>query len=58
MASPLGAAGEDRVTIRPTVTRLRAQGVGAILDYAAEADVPTRDDVNVRQPLWFASLFA
>lgn len=32
-------AGEDEESIRPTVERLEKSGVGAILDYAAEADV-------------------
>jgi len=32
-------AGEDAETIKPTLARLRAAGVGGILDYAAEADV-------------------
>ncbi len=32
-------AGESEKTIQPAVDRLHAQGVGAILDYAAEADV-------------------
>ncbi len=37
-------AGEDEESIRPTVERLEKSGVGAILDYAAEADV--EDDQN------------
>lgn len=32
-------AGEDAVTIKPTLARLRSAGVGGILDYAAENDV-------------------
>jgi len=32
-------AGEDAVTIRPTIAKLREAGVGGILDYAAEADL-------------------
>ncbi len=40
--------GEDGESIRPTVNRLRSQGIGSILDYAAEQDVQTRDDINVR----------
>ena len=32
-------AGEDEDTIRPTIAWLRSAGVGAILDFAAEADV-------------------
>mmetsp|Transcript_37035 Transcript_37035/g.71429 ORF Transcript_37035/g.71429 Transcript_37035/m.71429 type:complete len:543 (+) Transcript_37035:20-1648(+) len=31
--------GEDLETIRPTIARLEAAGVGGILDYAAEADI-------------------
>jgi proline dehydrogenase len=41
-------AGEDAVSIQPTVKRLQEYGVGSILDYAAEADVAShakRDDV-------------
>ena len=33
-------AGEDAEAIKPTVRRLEAAGIGGILDYAAEADVP------------------
>lgn len=36
-------AGEDAESIRPRITALRAQGVGSILDYAAEADVVVAD---------------
>jgi proline dehydrogenase len=32
-------AGENAVDIKPVLSRLRSSGVGAILDYAAEADV-------------------
>ncbi len=32
-------AGEDEAGLEPTLARLRAAGVGAILDFAAEADV-------------------
>jgi hypothetical protein len=34
-------AGEDEATIQPTLARLAQAGVGSILDYAAESDVPT-----------------
>eukprot|EP00951_Prasinocladus_malaysianus_P023588 scaffold201175_cov46-Prasinocladus_malaysianus.AAC.1 len=32
-------AGEDANEVMPTMARLRASGVGSILDYAAEADL-------------------
>lgn len=32
-------AGENEITIKPTVQYLNANGVGAILDYAAESDI-------------------
>jgi hypothetical protein len=47
--------GEDGESIRPTVNRLRSQGIGSILDYAAEQDVQTRDDISVRG--WRAALW-
>jgi len=31
--------GEDAASIRPTVNRLASQGIGSILDYAAESDI-------------------
>lgn len=34
-------AGEDEISIKPTVHKLKARGIGGILDFAAEADVPT-----------------
>lgn len=41
-------AGTNAETIKPTLARLRSLGVGGILDYAAEADVPTtREDIAV-----------
>ena len=33
------SAGEDGETIRPTLSYLAANGIGGILDYAAESDV-------------------
>lgn len=41
-------AGEDGASIQPTVQRLRAAGVGAILDYAAEEDVAAEPEAYVR----------
>jgi proline dehydrogenase len=40
-------AGEDEHNIRPTVDYLQRNGVGSILDYAAEADI---DDDNANGP--------
>ena len=37
-------AGEDEQSIKPTINRLASNGVGGILDYAAEADVDEVDD--------------
>lgn len=47
-------AGEDGDSIRPTVEGLKAASIGAILDYAAEADVGEnkRKDVDVSSPWW------
>eukprot|EP00049_Salpingoeca_infusionum_P012297 m.223931 g.223931 ORF g.223931 m.223931 type:complete len:526 (-) comp15145_c0_seq4:231-1808(-) len=36
--------GEDEAGITPTVARLRQQGIGSILDYAAEADITTASE--------------
>jgi len=36
-------AGEDEVSIKPTIDALQKHGVGAILDYAAEADLADND---------------
>jgi hypothetical protein len=35
-------AGEDEEDIKPTLARLRMSGIGAILDYAAESDIPAQ----------------
>ena len=45
-------AGETAETIAPTLRGLREQGVGGILDYAAEADLESEGgaDVTVNQP--------
>lgn len=40
-------AGTDAETIKPTLEWLRSQGVGGILDYAAEADVSQPRDLGV-----------
>jgi proline dehydrogenase len=40
-------AGEDVVSIRPTVKKLEKSGVGSILDYAAEADITDDKPVHV-----------
>jgi Proline dehydrogenase len=37
-------AGEDAEDIKPALQRLRSAGIGAILDYAAEADVEEEED--------------
>ena len=43
-------AGTDQDTIVPTVNKLKDAGIGAILDYAAEADVSEADqDANTSQ---------
>jgi proline dehydrogenase len=40
-------AGEDEAEIQPTIQRLRASGIGAILDFAAESDVaPEKNNTN------------
>lgn len=41
-------AGESQEGIKPTVQRLRAQGIGSILDYASEADVPEEDQRDLQ----------
>lgn len=38
--------GEDAQDIQPTIAKLRESGIGAILDYAAEADVEQPRDLN------------
>lgn len=43
-------AGPDAEGIRPTLRRLRAAGVGAVLDYAAEDDVGSSAGPASRQP--------
>jgi proline dehydrogenase len=40
-------AGEDEKRLQPTIADLRRNGIGGILDYAAENDVPT---TNFNQP--------
>jgi proline dehydrogenase len=39
-------AGETQAELLPVIDRLRAAGVGAILDYAAEADLPPAPGAN------------
>jgi hypothetical protein len=36
-------AGEDEVRIKPTVDYLHSNGIGSILDYAAEADIGSKE---------------
>lgn len=36
-------AGEDQVTIKPTIDRLRSFGVKSILDYSVEEDISTEE---------------
>ena len=43
-------AGETSAEVYPTLDRLRASGVGAILDYAAEADVAESDRGSATRP--------
>ncbi|TDH74439.1 hypothetical protein CCR75_006351 [Bremia lactucae] len=52
-------AGEDVSEIRPVIHKLRAAGIGAILDFAAEADVEQPRDLNgVDQNLVSARTYA
>lgn len=44
-------AGESQEELLPILDRLRAAGVGAILDYAAEADAPTSAKAQQQQQL-------
>ena len=37
-------AGEEQDAIRPKIQMMEKFGVGAILDYAVEADVPSSED--------------
>ena len=39
-------AGENQVTIQPTIDRLAKYGVGAILDYSVEEDIPHSEAVE------------
>ena len=39
-------AGEDQVSIQPTISRLGKYGVGAILDYSVEEDIPHNEAVE------------
>lgn len=40
-------AGENQPTIQPTIDRLSKYGVGAILDYSVEEDIPHNEAVEV-----------
>ena len=39
-------AGEDAVSIQPTLTKLRKAGIGGILDFAAESDLATEPGIR------------
>ena len=41
-------AGEDQASIKPKIQQLNADGVGSILDYAAEADLEEFEDQDAR----------
>lgn len=40
-------AGEDEVSIRPTLDHLRSFGVKSILDYSAEEDITEEEAVDI-----------
>ena len=43
-------AGEDGVSIQPVVNKLKSAHIGAILDYAAEADVGDKRRTDIEVP--------
>ena len=48
LKAPL-SAGEDGESIKPTLTYLHKNGIGGILDYAAESDVDSEGGAASRQ---------